>query len=57
MNWTPTRWYRILQPDGSLWMETSDPEEAREESARTGWPVERMYEHVGQQWRIEEVQP
>lgn len=29
--WEPTRWHRLVQQDGSLWMETSDPEEIRRE--------------------------
>lgn len=26
--WEPTRWYRVLSPDGTLWAETSDRAEA-----------------------------
>ena len=33
--WQPGRWYRIMNPDGTLWMETSDPFEAEAESLRT----------------------
>lgn len=27
--WVPTRWWRVLAADGSLWCETSDEDEAR----------------------------
>ncbi|KIA63016.1 hypothetical protein [Nocardia vulneris] len=52
----PGRWYRILQPDGELWMETSDPDEVHRESQRTGWPVERLYERHESEWRADETE-
>lgn len=47
----PGRWYRINQPDGRLWMETSDPDEVFRESAKSGWPVERLWERTEYEWR------
>lgn len=49
----PGRWFRILSPDGKLWSETSDEEEARAEAARTGWPLERLYVSEFKEWRHE----
>ena len=49
--WQPTRWYRIMQPDGGLWMETSDPEEARDEAERTGRPLQRLWSRTESEWR------
>ena len=51
--WKPGRWYRILDPDGGLWMETSDAEEAREASRQTGWPLEREWRCELSEWRAE----
>lgn len=39
----PGRWFRINSPDGHLWMETSDEQEARDEAQRTGWPLLRLF--------------
>ena len=49
----PVRWFRINTPDGSsLWMETSDEEEARSESAKTGWQLERLFKaKQAEEWR------
>ena len=49
--WEPGRWYRVLQPNGNLWMETSDRDEAVTASKQTGWPLERLYVHTRTQWR------
>lgn len=54
-DWTPTRWYRILKPDGSLWMETSDPKEVKAESEKTGWPVEHLFQLRKWNWRKVEL--
>lgn len=49
--WSEGRWFRILQPDGTLWMETSDGEEARLEGLKQGWPVERLWKREEWEWR------
>jgi len=50
--WQPGRWYRIREPEtGKLWMETSDPDEAFDESERTGWPVLRQWRREDTEWR------
>ena len=49
----PGRWFRVLAPDGSLWMETSDGDEARAEARKTGWPLERLYVSSFEEWRRE----
>lgn len=36
-------WYRVTQPDSSLWMETSLADEAAEAAAETGWRLERQH--------------
>ncbi|WP_280411340.1 hypothetical protein [Nocardia asiatica] len=53
-DWTPTKWFRIRQPDGSLWMETSDEEEARRMANETGRPLERHWQKVEEEWRTVE---
>lgn len=50
-DWQPGHWYRILTPDGALWMETSDPDEAIAESERTGLPIQRQWVREERQWR------
>jgi hypothetical protein len=49
--WKPGRWYRIHQPDGTLWMETSDRREAQADADETGWPLERLYVSTRNEWR------
>lgn len=51
--WEPRRWYRICQPDGTLWMETSSHREAQAEAEKTGWPLERLYVNTRIEWRPE----
>lgn len=52
--WITTRWYRIIDTAGKLWMETSNPKEVQKESARTGLPVQRLWEEVPhREWRDE----
>lgn len=53
--WTAGRWYRILDPNGKLWMETSDPEEVFTEAGATGWPVLRQWRREETEWRREPV--
>lgn len=50
-DWRSTRWFRITQPDGTLWMETSDWDEVKEESDKTGWAVERLWKKEKWEWR------
>ena len=52
----PWRWYRILQPDSSLWMETSDPDEAmgeweQEIQGKKGWKLQRLWRKEQTKWR------
>ena len=39
----PGRWWRVIEPDGSLWCETSSEKEARD-SMRPGDRLERWWE-------------
>ena len=55
--WEPGRWYRIRQPDGTLWMETSSRSEAQAEAEETGWPLERLYVNTRTEWRVEDQEP
>lgn len=50
-DWKPGHWFRIMSPDGKLWMETSIEGEAREEAERTGWPLERLWVLQKEEWR------
>jgi hypothetical protein len=52
--WETGRWYRICRPDGSLWMETSNRNEAQAEAEETGWPLERLYVKTRYEWRHEQ---
>jgi hypothetical protein len=40
--YTPARWWRVIAPDGSLWCETSDEEEARK-AVRPGDKLQRLF--------------
>lgn len=55
--WEPGRWYRIRRPDRTLWMETSDRNEAEAEVKRTGWPLERLYINTRTEWRYDQSEP
>jgi hypothetical protein len=50
--WAPGRWFKIYTPDGTLWMETSDKEEAYEESEVRGWPLMQEYVRTSYEWRV-----
>lgn len=52
--WEPTRWWQVLTPDGSLWCETSDEDEAREDALRPGHTLRRLYRRMEQEWRAVE---
>jgi hypothetical protein len=58
--WKPGRWWRVTLPDGTLWMETSDPQEAQyglidEDGERMGHPdgarIQRLWERSESEWR------
>jgi hypothetical protein len=54
----PDHWFRINTPDGSLWMETSNEEEAGHEAAKTGWPLERLFKSKQvKEWRTMPTHP
>lgn len=38
--WWATRWHRLIMADGTLWMETSDPEEIKRELSGEMYRVE-----------------
>ena len=52
-NWKPGRWYRIVRPDGTLWMETSNREEAMSESLAPGYTLQRLWSNIEEEWRDE----
>lgn len=53
----PGRWWRVIEPDGSLWCETSSVKEARN-SMRPGDRLERWWEiQVPGRWVPELAQP
>jgi hypothetical protein len=49
----PTGWWRVLEPDGKLWRESSYKKECTE-SMRPGDRLQRMYEKTDYEWRDEE---
>jgi hypothetical protein len=49
--WEPSRWYRVTQPNGDLWMETSDREEAVNAAHKTGWELTRLWRSESYEWR------
>ena len=53
----PGRWWRVIEPDGNLWCETSSEKEARD-SMRPGDRLERWWEiQVPGRWVPELTQP
>jgi hypothetical protein len=52
MPFEPTKWWRVLGPEGELWCETSSEKEARDRM-RPGDELERYYEKVEGEWRKE----
>jgi hypothetical protein len=52
--WKPSRWYRVIDFEGVLWMETSDREEAIEEAKVKGFTVYRMWVREQIEWREED---
>jgi len=54
--WTATGWWRVIAPDGSLWCETSDEQEARK-SMRPGDALEQNEEIKFSRWQNRYVKP
>ena len=53
-DWEPTRWYRVLNVDGSVWCESSYPAEVREAVAAIRQPVQQLYREIPRsEWRPE----
>lgn len=48
--WEPGRWWRVIAPDGSLWCETSDEDEARGHM-RPGDTLFRQWQRPEYEWR------
>ena len=48
--WEPGRWWRAVAPDGSVWCETSDEQEARA-AVRPGDRLFRLWQRSEQEWR------
>jgi hypothetical protein len=48
---TPTGWFRVRNPEGRLWAETSSLAEAMRAHRETGWPIEQLWERVETEWR------
>jgi len=50
--WEPGRWWRIVTPDGAIWSETSDEDEARDDAARhPGYTLFRQWQRTEKEWR------
>jgi hypothetical protein len=45
----PTRWWRVVAPDGSVWAETSDEQEARA-AVRPGDQLMRLWSVTHSKW-------
>ena len=48
--WFPTRWWRVILKDGSLYCETSSEAEAREDVPK-GATVQHLFEKHKREWR------
>lgn len=48
--WSPTRWWRAIGPDGELWCESSDEQEVRDR-ARPGDRIEHLWSRTEREWR------
>lgn len=48
----PSRWWRVLTPEGKVWCETSGEKGAREEM-RAGYKLQRLYGTEVAEWRDE----
>lgn len=45
-HWEPGRWYRVLDNEGGLWMETSNPDEARDAAREHGYRLQREHRFI-----------
>jgi len=52
----PTRWWRAVAPDGTVWCETSNLSQLLD-LARPGDRIERLYEETSHEWRVAEPGP
>lgn len=52
-DWSATKWWRVIAPNGSLWCETSFEDEARK-AMRPGDRLERLYQKTEEKWVYEE---
>ena len=50
--WEPGRWWRVIAPNGTLWCETSDEQEARD-ALRPGDTLFRQWQRTEQEWRAD----
>jgi hypothetical protein len=48
--WYRTRWYRVVGPDGELWMESSDPDECQE-AMRPGDTLQYLWAREDKEWQ------
>lgn len=48
--WMMGRWWRVVAPDGSLWCETSNEQEARR-SMREGDRLYKLWVREEREWR------
>lgn len=56
--WERSRWLQMLTDEGKLWMETSSPEEIRDEVQKhPDWPVYRIYKRVTTEYERRPVTP
>jgi len=46
----PTGWWRVIAADRSLWLETSDEQEARD-AVRPGDKLQQQYSWTAEEWR------
>jgi hypothetical protein len=58
--WHQTGWWRVTLPDGTLWMETSDSQEAQfgligDDGERRGHPpgarIQQLWQKTESEWR------
>lgn len=54
--WQPGRWWRVTAPDGSIWCETNDEDEARE-SMRPGDRLYRLFTLSQEKWVPQKANP
>jgi hypothetical protein len=53
-SWYPTRWWRAVAPDGSVWCESSNEQEVRERM-RPGDTLLQLEERTEQRWVVRQV--